>query len=163
MRKTVTASALAAVLLFTAPIAFAASSSKTSGSIVIVFKDGHRQAFNLADIERVEFPTPDQPPASSSVPSRGHFLGKWEAGDGTGNNFYITLEEDGNALRSIGNVHGTWTYVNGEADVRWDDGYQDAIRKVGSHYQKFAYGSGKSFTDAPDNVTNARNTTPKPI
>ena len=163
MRKTLTASALAAVLFLPTPAAFAASSSKASGSIVIVFKDGHRQAFNLADIERVEFPTPDLPATSASGPSRGHFLGKWEAGDGTGNNFYITLEEDGNARRSIGNVHGTWTYVNGEADIRWDDGYQDAIRKVGSRYQKYAYSSGKSFTDSPDNVTNARNTTPKPI
>lgn len=164
MRNTVSLAALAATLLLTPHIGFAAPASKSAaGTIVIVFKDGHRQSFSLADIERVEFPTPDLPSTSSLGPSRGHFIGKWEAGDGAGNNFYITLEEDGNARRSIGNMHGTWTYVNGEADVRWDDGNLDAIRKVGSHFQKFAYNAGKSFTDTPENVTNARNLTPKPI
>jgi hypothetical protein len=53
--------------------------------------------------------------------------------------------------------------VNGEAEVTWDDGAQDAIRRVGSRFQKFAYEAGKSFTDIPANVTNARNLTPKPI
>jgi len=53
--------------------------------------------------------------------------------------------------------------VNGEAQITWDDGWQDAIRKVGSRYQKFAYKSGKSFTDVPDNVTSARKTDTHPI
>ena len=66
-------------------------------------------------------------------------------------------------MRSIGHVHGKWNYVNGEAQIVWDDGPEDAIRKVGSRFQKFAYKSGKSFTDTPENVTNATNTTPKPI
>jgi len=101
--------------------------------------------------------------AGVTAPPRGHFLGKWECGDGNGNNFYITLQENGDALRSIGNEHGKWVYVNGEARVTWDDGAQDAIRKVGGKDQKFAYSSGKAFTDQPDNVTNARNTTPHPI
>jgi hypothetical protein len=161
MRKILTAAALAALFFLTVPSIFAATSK--SGTIVIVFKDGHRQTYNLADIERVEFPTADQPSSSAYGPSRGHFLGKWECGDGEGGNFYITLLEDGNAMRSIGNVHGKWNFVNGEAQVTWDDGAEDAIRKVGSRFQKFAYNAGKSFTDSPENVTNARNTTPKPI
>jgi len=37
------------------------------------------------------------------------------------------------------------------------------LRRVGTKWQKFAYSSGKRFTDAPANVTNARNTTQKPI
>jgi hypothetical protein len=163
MRKIAGPATLFAILL-TVPAAFATAPRSAPGTIVIVFKDGHRQAYNLADIERVEFPAADIPTASASTnPSRGHFLGKWEVGDGSGSNFYITIEEDGNAKRSIGNVHGTWTYVNGEAQIRWDDGAQDALRKVGTHFQKFAFSAGKSFTDTPDNVTNARNTTPKPI
>ena len=166
MRKIVCAATLATLMLLTVSSSFAAPPAikSTSGQIVIIFKDGHKQAFNLADIERVEFPTSEvATSAISSGPSRGHFIGKWEAGDGSGNTFYITLDEDGSAMRSIGDVHGKWEYVNGEAQVTWDDGAQDAIRKVGSHYQKFAYRSGKSFTDVPDNVTNARNITPKPI
>jgi len=163
MRNSFSAVALATVMLAT-PAAFAAVPKSAAGTIVIVFKDGHRQTFNLADIERVEFPTADIPAVSgASGPSRGHFVGKWEVGDGAGSNFTITLEEDGNARRSIGHVHGTWTYVNGEADIKWDDGPEDAIRKVGARYQKFAYNAGKSFTDTPENVTNASNTTPKPI
>jgi hypothetical protein len=164
MRKIVSSAALAAILLLAIPYTFAAppaSSKGAPGTLVIVFKDGHRQSFNLADIERVEFPAAEF--AGTSGPSRGHFLGKWEVGDGNGMNFYITLLDDGNAMRSIGNVHGHWSYVNGEAQVTWDDGAEDAIRKVGSRFQKFAYNAGKSFTDSPENVTNARNTTPKPI
>jgi hypothetical protein len=167
MRKTVSAASLAAILLLTVSCSFAAppATAKTaSGTIVIVFKDGHRQSFSLADIERVEFPTSDLAGSSNpSWPSRGHFLGKWEVGDGSGNNFFITLSEDGDAMRTLGDVHGKWVYVNGEAQVTWDDGAEDAIRRVGSQYQKFAYKAGKSFTDVPDNVTGARNTTPKPI
>jgi hypothetical protein len=98
-----------------------------------------------------------------NAPSRGRFLGKWECGDGSGGTFYITLEESGDATRSIGGVHGKWAYVEGEARVTWDDGAEDAIRKVGSRFQKFAYSAGKSFTDEPDNVANAHNTTAHPI
>ena len=53
--------------------------------------------------------------------------------------------------------------MNGEAQIVWDDGAQDAIRRTGSRFQKFAYSAGKSFTDTPDNVTPAHNLTPKPI
>jgi hypothetical protein len=139
-----------------------------SGTIVIVFKDGHRQSFNLSEIERVEFPggavagnagnavNPDAPP-------RGHYIGKWECGDGNGGTFYIVLKENGDAQRSIGDVRGRWDYVNGEAHITWDDGAQDALRKVGSRYQKSAYHAGKGFTDQPDNVANARLANPKPI
>jgi hypothetical protein len=167
MRKILSFATPVAILLFTIPTTFAApptTSKGAPGTLVIVFKDGHRQSFNLADIDRVEFPASDfAASAGSPGPSRGHFLGKWECGDGNGGDFYITLQDDGNAMRSIGNVHGRWNYVNGEAQITWDDGAEDAIRKVGSRYQKFAYTAGKSFTDIPANVTDARNTTPKPI
>jgi hypothetical protein len=84
-------------------------------------------------------------------------------GDGSGNNFQIKLNDDGSAYRSIGNEHGTWVYVDGEARVTWNDGAKDCIRKVGTIYRKFAYSAGKSFTSDPDNEANARNTSAKPI
>jgi hypothetical protein len=133
---------------------------------VIVFKDGHRQTFSLADIERVEFPTGGESAAVTTgapVPSRNRFLGSWEVGDGTGSDFEIKLNDDGSAYRSIGNMRGTWVYVDGEARVTWNDGAKDCIRKVGTIYRKFAYVAGKSFTSDPDNETNARNTSAKPI
>jgi hypothetical protein len=168
MRKLVSAAALAAILSLALPAALSASPVKSnSGAIVIVFKDGHRQSFNLADIDRVEFPgagmASSDTGSNPSAPSRARYFGKWECGDGSGNNFYITLFENGDARRSIGNVRGKWAYVNGEALITWNDGRLDAIRKAGSRYQKSAYSMGKSFTDNPDNVTDAHNTSQHPI
>ncbi len=171
MRKFIGIAGLAAIFFLGVSAAVAASpaSSKTSaGTIVIVFKDGHRQSFSLSDIERVEFPAPavvaeNSVPSNSAAPPRGHYVGRWECGDGNGGTFYIDLKEDGVAVRSIGDVRGHWEYVNGEAHIVWDDGAQDALRKVGSQYKKSAYNAGKSFSDRPANVTNARLTNPKPI
>jgi hypothetical protein len=167
MRRFVVVAGMAAMLLSTLTGSLAKTPpapKNTAGSIVIVFKDGHRQSFNLADIARVEFPLAnDAPNINSDWPARGRFVGKWAVGDGNGNTFIITLKEDGEAQRSLGDIHGNWVYINGEARVTWDDGAMDAIRKVGSVFQKYAYHAGKSFTDAPDNVTSAQNTTPKPI
>jgi hypothetical protein len=171
MRSIVAVSALACALsLAVIPShAHAAPASKSGqGTLVIVFKDGHRQSFNLSEIERVEFPTPRASasavaPDGSPLPSRTHFLGKWEVGDGMGGTFFITLEQNGDATRTLHRTHGKWVYVDGEARITWDDGWQDAIRKVGSKYQKFAYGSGKTFTDTPDNVSAAQSASPHPI
>jgi len=169
MRKLFVAAGLAVLSLSALPASFAkaAPAKKDSGnSIVIVFKDGHRQTFNLADISRVEFTGSGTASAIGSMPdspARGRYIGKWVVGDGNGNTFIITLKEDGNAERSLREIHGTWTYVNGDALITWDDGAKDAIRKAGSKFEKYAYSSGKSFSDDPDNVTSAQNTTPHPI
>jgi len=166
MRRHITA-ALAIAFLFLLPLAHAAQSSgPRSNSLVIVFKDGHRQTLNLDAIDRLEFPGPV--PAgliTSPGPSRAHFLGKWEVGEGNGENFFITLNDDGTAIRTMNSLdreRGNWEYVNGEAQITWNDGWQDCIRKVGSWYKKFAYHEGKTFHDDPDNVTNARNLTQNP-
>ena len=59
------------------------------------------------DIERVEFPAAavapgDNGAASAEAPPRDHFVGKWEnAAIGNGSDFYITLKESGDAIRSI--------------------------------------------------------------
>jgi len=173
MRLNLRVAALATLVCFVLPfgLAHAASAAKSGhGTLVIVFKDGHRQSYNLSEIERVEFPAASAPPSasvpvpgSSQFPSRVHFLGKWEVGDGNGRNFFITLYDDGAARKSLGGARGKWVYVDGEAQITWDDGWKDAIRKVGPNFQKFAYGSGKSFRDGADNVADARNTTPHPI
>jgi len=169
MRKILVVAGLAALSLSALPASFAKTppAKKDSGnSIVIVFKDGHRQSFNLADIARVEFAgtgTAAAVNANPDLPARGRYVGKWAVGDGNGNTFIITLSEDGNAERSLREIHGTWTYVNGDALITWDDGAKDAIRRAGSHFQKYAYSSGKSFSDEPDNLTSAHNTTPHPI
>lgn len=166
MRKSLFAAVFLAALGFSALDASAKTApSKTGeGTIVIVFKDGHRQSFNLSDIERVEFPSATASAAnsgSSLLPPR--FIGKWRVGDGNGESFYITLEESGDAKRSLGEVHGRWVFEDGEARITWDDGAQDAIRKTGSGYEKRAFHEGKSFNDTPDNVDHAENLTRHPI
>jgi len=160
--------------------------SDDRSSIVIVFKDGHRQSFAMAEIDRIDFKSPsvvvfkdghqekvsaadiariefENSPAGRMAPGRAHFLGKWEVGDGSGKTFFITLDADGDAKKTLGASHGTWTLVDGEARINWDDGWHDAIRKVGAKHEKFAYEPGKSFEDKPSNVTAARNTEAKPI
>jgi hypothetical protein len=171
MRKFVVGFTACAVLILGIATATAQNhASKTPpGQIVIVFKDGHRQTFNLADVARLEFsgsggiPIGEVAPTPAGAPPRGHFLGKWEVGDGSGGTFYITLDDNGGAWRSLHRLHGRWAYVNGEARVTWDDGAMDAIRRIDGKDQKFAYHAGKTFTDEPDNVTDAHNTSPQPI
>jgi len=189
MRNTVKTVCILAILTLAVGSSFAKTGTRAAGrhqSIVIVYKDGHRQNVDMADIARIEFKTPlmivyndgrqknipasdiarieFESPLSASTPGRNHFLGKWKVGEGNGlSNFYITLEADGEARKSIGAIHGTWTVVDGEARITWDDGWRDAIRKVGSKHEKFAYEPGKTFDDTPSNVTAAVNTEPSPI
>ena len=123
------------------------SAPKTAGgqTLVIVFKDGRQQSIAMADVARIDFKEAPSPTSAGENTSnhtplgRGHFLGKWELGEGNGNNFYATLEADGNAKKSSGASHGRWMVVNGEAHINWDDGWHDAIRKVGEGYEKICY------------------------
>jgi len=128
-------------------------------SIVITFKDGHQQSFLMADVARVEY----KDIGDATVGSE-QFLGKWEAGagDGAGSTFFITFEVDGEASKSIGASHGTWTIVGDEARLSWDDGWHDVIRKVGDKHEKFAFAPGTTFDDKPENVTDARKLDSKP-
>lgn len=170
MRTIVAVAGLAALCFSSLPAVFAktppADGKATPAQVVIVFKDGHRQSFNLSDIARIDFSgsSDSSGTTTGSLPARGQFVGRWVVGVSSDSDetFVITLKDDGNAMRSLHSLHGTWRYVNGEAQITWDDGAKDAIRKVGSKYQKYAYGNDKSFTDTPDNVTPAQNTTPKP-
>ena len=162
----------------------AASPADEHSSVTIVFKDGHRHSFAVGEIARIDLKTPAvvvykdghqekitaeiariefESAETENIPSRSHFIGKWEVGEGNGNNFFITLEANGDARKSIGAAHGTWSMVDGEARIAWDDGWHDAIRKVGTKHEKFAFEPGKSFEDSPSNVTDARNTQAKPI
>jgi hypothetical protein len=174
-----------AVLLFAFAAAAKPAPAADRDSVVIVFKDGHRQSLAMAeiahidvkppalivykdghreklssDIDRIEFGASD----AAMLPTRAHFVGKWLVGEGNnGGTFYITLDADGTAKKTLGSPHGTWTLVDGEARITWDDGWQDAICKVGPRHEKRAFEPGKSFDDTPSNVTAARNTEPKPI
>jgi hypothetical protein len=125
----------------------------------IVFKDGHKEK-SSGEIDRIEF---GDASGTATSPSRNHFIGKWEVGEGNGSKFLITLEPNGDAKKTLGEEHGTWTWVDGEARISWDDGWHDAIRKVGAKHEKVAHEPGKSFEDPPSNVTTARNTEPRPI
>ena len=95
MRKELVVAGLSSLLFlsFSPRCAQAATSKGGGANIVIVFKDGHRQTFSLADIDRVEFPgaspSADTQPYNPLWPPRGRYFGKWEAGDGNGGTFTI--------------------------------------------------------------------------
>ncbi|MGA3164733.1 MAG: hypothetical protein ABSF14_01300 [Terriglobia bacterium] len=140
------------ILVFVAPLAAPKAATEVEpGSIVIVFRDGRQQSFRLADIARIEFSSP----AGKASAGQARFLGEWKVGDGAGGKFLITLKPDGVARKSLGSVGGTWTVVNGEAQIAWDDGWHDVIRKAGSKYEKAAYSPGSSLSGQPDNVAEA--------
>ena len=131
------------------------------GGPLVIFKDGRRQNLAMTDVARIEFSS-----QMKELPfGRNHFVGKWEVGVGAfgSGHFFITLEPTGEARKTLGSSHGTWTLVDGEARINWDDGWHDAIRKVGSKHEKRAYEPGKTFSDEPSNVTDAKNTTAEPI
>lgn len=129
---------------------------------LLVFRDGHHHNLPAGEIARLEF----GPGSNDSPFGKKHFVGKWEVGvDGgvASGHFMITLDENGQAHKSMGSTHGTWVFVDGEARISWDDGWHDIIRKVGEKYQKIAFEPGKTFDDSPSNVASARNTNPEPI
>src|SRR5258706_2643524 len=118
-----------------------ASKAQSGQALVIVFKDGHQQSIAMADVDRIEFKSTASAitaasAADNSSLGRGHFLGKWELGQGNGDNFYVTLEANGEASKSIGSSHGMWTVVNGEARISLDDGLHYAIRQIGGTSEK---------------------------
>jgi hypothetical protein len=130
-------------------------------ALVIVFKDGHQETISMADVARIEFKAASSA-TSASFAGRGRFLGKWRVGDGAGGHFFITLDPSGAASKSMGASHGTWTVVDGEARISWDDGWHDAIRRKGDKYEKLAFSPGTSFSDNPANIADAVNTSPQP-
>ena len=160
-------------------------SHEQPNSFVLVFKDGHEKSFSTADVSRIElnpvrivlrngreesFATGEivridvnNSARENGVLGRNHFVGKWKVGTGAVGNFIITLNRNGEASKTLGASHGTWVLFNGEARISWDDGWHDAIRKVGSKHEKFAYEPGRSFDDEPSNVTDAQSMNPQPI
>jgi hypothetical protein len=141
-----------------------ASAADDPNTLVIVFKDGRQQTISMADVARIEFKSSGSVSSGggSSFAGQGRFLGKWRVGNGAGGHFFITLEPSGVASKTLGASHGTWMIVGGEARISWDDGWHDAIRKVGDKYEKAAFEPGKSFAENPTNVADAVNTTPQP-
>jgi hypothetical protein len=177
-----------AILVILIAITCSAQKSKSQdqpGSMVLIFKDGHQKSVSASDIARIEFSPArivlknghqesfsadalvriemTSSAGENGVLGRNHFVGKWRVGTGAGSDFYITLEPNGDASKTIGAHHGTWSLVNGEARINWDDGWHDAIRKVGSKHEKCAYQPGKSFDEEPSNVTDAKNMNEQPI
>ncbi len=161
MRNLTKALAVLAILTLTAPSALAQSKAAKEddrGSMVITFKDGRQQSIRLADVARIEFSAAT---TGASVAGRARFLGDWKVGDGLGRTFVISLKPDGVARKTIGaKSGGTWKVVKGEAQVSWDDGWHDVLRKVGNKYEKAAFSPDKSLSDEPSNITDAEYTEP---
>jgi hypothetical protein len=177
------------ILLGIACIASAVGWAQTSGSkagansLTIIFKDGHQTTY--ADVSRIDFKSPgamiltrggreerlslaevsriDFSPSAGFQLGRNHFVGKWKVGTGGGEDFFITLDRNGEARKTLGSTHGTWEVVDGEARISWDDGWHDVIRPVGSKHEKVAYEPGKSYNTEPNNITDASRVDAQPI
>ena len=170
---------IAVLMLVLLAVSFCEAQNKSDQSITVVFKDGHQKT--LADVSRIEFKSgtmvvnsgarEERIPAADvlrmeigslagkSLPlGRNHFVGKWEFGEGGGtrDTFFVTLDPDGQAHKTLGASHGTWVVADGEARISWDDGWHDVIRQVGSKHEKFAYEPGKPITGDPSNVAEAK-------
>jgi hypothetical protein len=161
------------------------ASEEEHNAIVVIFKDGHQQSFPAADVARLELKPPqfvfrdssrhslsggeitriEFKSAATSVSTLGqnHFIGKWRCGDGAGGTFLITLLRNGEARKTIGSTRGSWTVVNGEAHISWDDGWHDIIRKVDTGHEKAAFAPGRSLSEEPTNIATARNISAEPI
>jgi hypothetical protein len=179
--------AIAVLVLFVAAAPICPAQKKSDQSVTVVLKDGQQKSFPLKDVSQIDFKNDtmvvshdgrqEKIPVSeivrmdfnsggSKLPplGRNHFVGKWEFGEGNGRRtFFVTLDRDGKAHKSIGAPAGTWVVVDGEARISWDDGWKDVIRKVGSKHEKFAYEPGKSLSDDPSNVTIAKSLNSEPI
>ena len=145
----------------------AAAKASDGQTLVVVLKNGKQQSFAMADVARIEFQGSGSPAVatepSGEPASRGYFLGKWRLGEGNGATFLVTLDVGGHATKDMGsNTHGTWTVVNGEARITWDEGSYDAIRRVGGKWQKFWYPHG-DFSGSAENVSSADHIESKPI
>lgn len=123
--------------------------------VEIVFKNGRRREFHSGELSRIEFTSAAGD--ASKYGREAHFLGTWKVGIGGDNSgtFLITLKPDGIAKKSIGDVGGKWTVVNGEARCSWDDGWTDVIRKVNGRWQKAAYSAGTFPDGEPASVADA--------
>jgi hypothetical protein len=173
-----------AVLIVVIAAALVCSAQDSGRSLTIVYRDGHQKTLTMSDGSRIEFngasmvvrhgrdletiPVSDVERinfgAGNQLFGRNHFVGKWEFGTGVGSQtFFVTLDRDGQAHKTIGSRHGTWTVVGGEARIKWDDGWTDILRKVGDKHQKFAYEPGRSLSEDPSNVTDAKTRNAEPI
>jgi hypothetical protein len=166
--------------LLLAVTASVAAQSKSSNSVTIIYRDHHQQTVSSADISRIDFRNDvlvlnrngheekiplnnvsnlevHEAPADG-MSARSHYVGKWRVGmdTGTSRSFEITLDRNGQARKTLGGPHGTWTFVDGGAQIAWEDGWHDMIIKVGDKYEKRAFEPGKPFSAAPSNVTEAK-------
>ena len=99
----------------------------------------------------------------ASSAGQGRFLGEWKVGDCAGAYFTITLERDGIARKTIGAPHGTWSVVDGEARITWEDGNRDTIRKAGDTYEKAWYAPDRSYAEQASCTASAESLDRKPI
>ncbi len=135
-----------------------------SGSIVIVYKDGHHQTSSRlrwrASTSRLRRSCTktaterrfrrDRPHrirrirnGTAVLPGRNHFIGKWEVGEGNG----ATVLHHSRTQRRSQEDHrrgarhmdlGRW-----RSAIAWDDGWHDAIRKVGTSTRRSLTSRGK--------------------
>lgn len=173
------------IAVFILTVALMCSAQEAARTLTIVYRDGHQKSFTIPNGSRIDFNAGNMTVSSGrnvetirvsdvaridfgSLRSIGfgmnHFVGKWEFGTGVGNQtFFVTLDRNGHAHKTLGSTNGRWSVVDGEAVIKWDDGWTDVIRKVGDKHKKFAYEEGRPLDGEPSNVTDAKTLNSEPI
>jgi len=173
------------IAVFLLAAALKCSAQDSGKTLTIVYKDGHQKSFTIPNGSRIDFNSGkmmvshgkdvetirvadvariDFNAGRSGGFGMNHFVGKWEFGTGVGNQtFFVTLDRNGSAYKSLGASKGRWSVVDGEAVIKWDDGWTDVIRKVGDKHKKFAYEEGRPLDGEPSNVTDAKTLNSEPI
>jgi hypothetical protein len=178
-------SRIVSIAVFILAAALMCSAQESARTLTVVYRDGHQKSFTIPNGSRIDFNAGNMMVSSgknvetirvSDVAridfgnprsiglGMNHFVGKWEFGTGVGSQtFFVTLDRDGHAHKTLGSTNGKWSVVDGEARIKWDDGWTDVIRKVGDKHQKFAYEPGRSLSEDPSNVAIAKTLNSEPI
>lgn len=86
------------------------------------------------------------------------FAGVWAVKDTSGNDFNITLTEDGKASaeRSGEGLSGTWKKDGDAAVIKWVSGWTTKIKKSGNGYTKSAYNEDAALDGEPTHTSAAK-------
>lgn len=84
--------------------------------------------------------------------------GVWSVKDTKGNDFNITLSEDGKASaeRAGEGLSGTWKKEGDAVVISWQSGWTTKIKKSGEGYMKAAYDKGTALDGDPTHTSDAK-------
>lgn len=81
---------------------------------------------------------------ASDAPWEKPFVGEYQISNGL-----LTINADHSAKNTWGSTTGTWTYVEGAIQIRWQNGWMDVIHVQGNSITNIGFRPGQTVTDPP--------------